>query len=537
MSEGDVHPGDFSRLEYAQLMPKLLKCTCFNSAVKAYIKWFMFRFLKTNEDILNRILIEDQQVFQLINEIKVLLDGNGHIETTDSGSSNVTLGIRSTHCDFQIGDKKIIKIGVISGAVVENLNIYKEDSFPLNLFVFVIKSSSSDNQLPKCHIYDFDTLELYPDLVKPENLEMEEDFDKLYSKRKKSCKIGDIKKSGGNIYHDLIPEKLRNKLVKRSSKQWVWIYCDSEKYNPIWEWLYTSQNSEGFFWGDKYSIIRLPEKCEFIDDKLKGYKDSNLKIRNFAYLMGKAVDPNHTSSVSKFFSQICCKFIKLEETPENLHGFEGIHVFTKKADEYFKSDYVRSIGTAINKNEFFFHKIVKDTQTKNRFLEHLKTIIPELSIEMESLIFEGDNEQIKITSGENDIASLVIREKCCYYNHQSETDVKIGKVLDEGINIKIALMNAPPFLFLNICGCDSIKSAIMDLVSPETWIDICFDIPKKFASDFEKCASDFEKKFYEMFSDNETNVAEALIKARSNMPNNLWRFAYVLNGNPYITIT
>jgi hypothetical protein len=537
MSEGDVHPDNISTVEYVQVMSELLKCTCFNSAVKAYIKWFMFRFSETNEDILNRILIEDQQVFQLITEIKALLGGNWHIETTDSDSLNVTLDIQSTHCDFQIGDRKVIKIGVINGAVVDKLNIYKDDSFPLNLFVFVINNSSSDDQLPKCHIYDFDTLELHHDLVKPENLEMEDDFDKLYtSKRKKSCEIGDIKKSGGNIYHELIPEKLRNKLVKRSSKQWVWIYCDSEQYNPIWEWLYTGQNSEGFFWGDKYSIIRLPKKCEFIYDKLKGYKDSK-KIFNFAYLRGKAVQPNHTSSISKFLSPIRCNFIKLERIPENLHGFDGIHVFTKKADERSKFDYVRSIGTAINKNEFFFHKIVENGQTKNRFLEHLKTIIPELSTETESLIFEEDNEQIKITSGENDIASLVIREKCCYYNNQSEPDVKIGKVLDEGNDIKLALMSAPSFLFLNICGCDSIKSEIMMLVSPETWIDVCFDIPKKFALDFEKCASDFEKKFYEMFSDNKTNVAEALIKARSNMPNNLWRFAYILNGNPYVTIT
>jgi hypothetical protein len=134
----------------------------------------------------------------------------------------------------------------------------------------------------------------------------------------------DAEDIGKMLFKTLIPNeiktKLRNELKNESEKVewWVWIYSDVDEFNPIWEWLYTSpkppnntkqsnvanqktmdknsskwkekisnfikrepkpknklskeskmeqpqenEKEEGFFWGDAFSIIRVPKNCDF----------------------------------------------------------------------------------------------------------------------------------------------------------------------------------------------------------------------------------------------------------------------------------
>lgn len=53
----------------------------------------------------------------------------------------------------------------------------------------------------------------------------------------------------------------------------VWIDCKDELIQPLWEWIYTN---EGFFWGDMFHIVRIPENCDF--------EKSNFKIGKVAIL-------------------------------------------------------------------------------------------------------------------------------------------------------------------------------------------------------------------------------------------------------------
>ncbi len=60
----------------------------------------------------------------------------------------------------------------------------------------------------------------------------------------------------------------------------VWIFCENEDIDPIWEWLYGEK--ERFFWGDEFHIVRIPKGCDisekctlnelitFEDDSLSG---------------------------------------------------------------------------------------------------------------------------------------------------------------------------------------------------------------------------------------------------------------------------
>jgi hypothetical protein len=237
----------------------------------------------------------------------------------------------------------------------------------------------------------------------------------------------------------------------------VWIYCGIEYINRLWEWVHTG----GDFWGDKFDIIRVPDKCEFTDDALEVDNESNLKCCNFAYLTGASTSSSK-SEIKRYCKEIKPQSIKLNNDGmlSDLHTFDIIHVFTTVNDNKLEGSYITSIGNAIAKTRSFFDEILSNKKTKKKLLTHL---------------------------------------------------------------------TAPHFLFLNMCGCKGIKSEILLLASPTTWIDTCFNVSEEFASNF-------EKKFYKELCGNKTNVAEALKEARGGLQNNACRFAYVLNGNPCVII-
>jgi hypothetical protein len=305
----------------------------------------------------------------------------------------------------------------------------------------------------------------------------------------------------------------------------VWIYCKNENINRLWEWVHTG----GDFWGDKFDIIRVPDKCEFTDDALEVDNESSLKCCNFAYLTGAATSSSK-SEIQRYCREINPQSIKLNKDNmlSDLHTFDIIHVFTIGDDNKLEGSYINSIRNAIVKTKFIFHEIISNEETKKMlltYLTHLTDITTLKSIKIERLDMK-DKKQIKITYVGNNFASLVLKGQYCCFEHKGRA-VKIGKFLpEEG---KVQLITAPHFLFLNMCGCEGIKSEILKLASPKTWIDTCFNIPEKFASDF-------EKKFYKELCCNKTNVAEALKKARGGLQNNACRFAYVLNGNPCVII-
>ena len=329
----------------------------------------------------------------------------------------------------------------------------------------------------------------------------------------------------------------------------VWVYCEDKNFYPLWEWLYDGSS----FWGDNYHIIRVPPKKE--------YKD--FKIGNFAILSDGAcsLTAGDTSCV-KGCGKIHHESIELskifERLTKNYYAFDGIHVVADiKTDT--KGECLSPIESAVTDKEaktrsdsynkeslFSFSKFVEEEQQK-KFSDHLATINTSFSQLIKTATYSKDgDEQIKIIRDGCEIAELNIKEDLCIFKREGKAGIKIGIVRREGNVINIYPdVTEPHFLFLNTCGSKEIRSKIMELYSPDTWIVSNIKITGKLASIF-------AKKFYNEFCCERRTVEEAFIEAREKikaMPIDqtqeivtnqedeehskvLWRLAYVLNGNP-----
>lgn len=150
----------------------------------------------------------------------------------------------------------------------------------------------------------------------------------------------EAKEYGESLYICLTGNKEVLQPRECNSSYGVWINCKDEAIDPLWEWLYTK--SEDFFWGDKFSIVRLSRGTEQLNVH-------NLEISNFAYLKGR-VNSKHFGQVSGICKKIKHEFIELDELgSSNLGSFKGIHVFTGGSEKHNIGAYRESIDSAILK--------------------------------------------------------------------------------------------------------------------------------------------------------------------------------------------
>jgi hypothetical protein len=231
---------------------------------------------------------------------------------------------------------------------------------------------------------------------------------------------------------------------------------------------------------------------------------------------------------------------------KNLDVFDGIHVVASSntfGKSYIK-EYNKSIMRALNykrkanrsnvnvtKYLFNFSELVSNKNERKKLLKHLQTISPHLYQLIENAVYSSDGvEGIKLIENGKTIARLEIKNDCCYLDNGDGEKVKIGVVIRENGELNICVKNRPVFLFLNICGCNKdIKSHIRELISADMWIDTSFEVTEEFASIFANA-------FYEEFCTGKSAV-EAVTKAREKIgKKNILRLAYVLRGNPYVTV-
>ena len=426
----------------------LIHINCFRSILKVYAKYFLYTICKNENDnqlitMLNHLKIDDGQLVWFICKIRDHLLKNIVLE----------VNVENNECCI-VADTERIIIGEVENHEQVEVGPY-EDNFPVDLFIFVIFNGE-----PKgCHIFDFEKFEMYPGKEKgKENL-----FLYKFEDQEEAIDNGESK------YGRLIPNELRNRLKnefdkfgKRFGKR-VWIYCDSEDVNSIWEWLYfspkTSDNAKneqkrprhrcifkrkqripdnGFFWGDRFFLVRVSknylfqEELTFKTDELAFLRDSS-----WPYVGN---EENYLDLCMKKCEPIDYNYDKPPEFNNQNYKWAHIALCAEKLNE------------------------------------------------------ECSLDEISLPEGNNKLY----------------------------------------FLFLNICKCDqNLRSAFVDKFPTKAWIDTSSEVSKK---NVENC--NFSNYFYQEFCKNGKNVVEAATEARNRIDTegskNLWRLAYVVNGNPYI---
>jgi hypothetical protein len=406
---------------------------------------------KTDNNKIIQIREDNNLVIIKLNEMekKATLEiGDGRTHDLMVKRKNEKLNIYS--------DRKEVEIGKVGNHEQVKVDIHK-DNFPVDLFIFVIFNGELNNIRSKgCHIFDFEDFEMYAGVEK-------EKKDLTLSYEIKDQKQAIV--NGESKYGTLIPNKLSDRLEKESDKfgKRVWIYCDSKDVNSIWEWLYfspkTSDNAKneqkrprhrcifkrkpripdeknGFFWGDRFFLVRVSENYLF--------QEELFKIAKLAYL-GDDTWP-YVEKEGTLLNTLCTGCQALDFNFDNLHSFieqnyEGAHVAlgNEKAREIL--DEINNLGEP----------------TKELYL-----------------------------------------------------------------------------LFLNICNCNQdLRSAFVSRIPTKAWIDTSCRLSEEIVK---QC--DFSNYFYHEFCENRKNVVEAATEARKKIytegNKNLWRLAYVVNGNPYI---
>ena len=206
-------------------------------------------------------------------------------------------------------------------------------AIPYKFLFFIIATVDEHNCL---HILDINNLEDYT--LKFEDVRI---LDKI--KREFRTELEDArknshqdeawaKKTGNDLFNKLFEtliDKKQNIDGLKKGQGWVWIYCDDYFDSIWWEWLYTAlktpsntetsdvasqettdyQTEDGFFWGDRYNIIRLSKNCglenpgaqpinksNFIIDKIKG----NLRRSDVDFLANLSNNIPTTTKLDKF---------------------------------------------------------------------------------------------------------------------------------------------------------------------------------------------------------------------------------------------
>lgn len=236
-----------------------------------------------------------------------------------------------------------------------------------------------------------------------------------------------IIQTGKSLFEKLVSKKQNGIIINELKKnKWgMWIYCD-DVFDPIWEWLYvtskTSSNSEtpdvtirktrdknssrvsrffkggqnwnklsksnveqpqknskeeGFFWGDKFSIIRIAENSEF--------EDSSFQINNVGFLGDENCEaPTAVRDHSCLNTKGVYSSYITSDNPRILNDYDCIYVVaTAEAEAEAEAntrhgEIERTIGGQnINKKNFLFLNILtRNSYTVCSLQSKLMRLIP-----------------------------------------------------------------------------------------------------------------------------------------------------------------
>ena len=251
--------------------------------------------------------------------------------------------------------------------------------------------------------------------------------------KKKGLNVGEteVEDIGKDFHRHLLQNKLKlpNKYDRMSG---VWVYCEYEDIDPLWEWIYWEEKKS--FWGDIFHIVRIEGHCDISDCQVS----SELII-----LKDRTPNPLWDSLTSDCNGRV-----------------------VKCRGEYLHNDSFRP----------------------------------------------------------GCIKNCIV---CCPIAISGTINVALEKTFN----------NKNKILLLYPCTkLSGLK------VLPSAWIDSRLDIPKEHAKYFVNC---FCEVLNDLKKPREVRVAEIVTETRKKMErdprgsnfNKLWRLAYVVNGNPYTTLT
>lgn len=135
----------------------------------------------------------------------------------------------------------------------------------------------------------------------------------------------------GKLFKEHLLRKLPNPLIKDITGD-IWIYCEDEDIEPLWEWLY--MDNIGFL-ADKTLLIRVPRECEF-NRKVNRDEDESAKTSKFAVLSEincPQADDAYTLIKSICENYSCDIDIGDQEGLEKIISYNYIHASLTKVDE------------------------------------------------------------------------------------------------------------------------------------------------------------------------------------------------------------
>ena len=214
-------------------------------------------------------------------------------------------------------------------------------------------------------------------LVPLNNKEIEElmnKFDEIKNSVKKIDETeeqeseNEVEKHGEALYRHLTGKKEVLQPRECNSPYGVWINCKDEAIDPLWEWLYIK--SEDFFWGDKFSIVRIPESWEdlylFSFSELKNNKKQQEKLLK------------HLQTISPKLSRLIENAEYLPNDNELIKVINnGNEIATLEIEDglcYFKQNNKTKIKIGIAKRESEGLSIYIDSNIKIRNIAVLKGI-------------------------------------------------------------------------------------------------------------------------------------------------------------------
>ena len=274
-------------------------------------------------------------------------------------------------------ERRIREIEKYNHNIREEYNAFKSKKDAL-FYICIIKTNAP--QRPKdpieIKIFVFENQNSHLHVLEKEDAkQVENGWKDLLEKLLKNKNIGEIRKCGDFFYEKLFGNKLILPSIlsnERNGMGGIWISCAVAIIDPIWEWLCPKcSNGEGFFWGDNFSIVRLPEDCKF--------EEYDLQLTNTTILKDEGCYArNDLSCLNKLSGAVTpLKLYDLED-PMTLNSFDSIHVAAnrKPFEKHIKNaiETALAIETSLFSSKFLFLNICKsdeDSNTQELYKEYL----------------------------------------------------------------------------------------------------------------------------------------------------------------------
>ena len=426
-------------------------------------------------------------------------------------------------------ERRLREIERYNHNIREEYNVFKskKDAF---LFICIIKTTPQRPKDPiKIKIFVFENQNSYLHVLEKEDAKQVENGWKDLLEKLKNKNVGEIRKCGDFFYEKLLGNKLILPGIlsnERNGMGGIWILCTVAIIDPIWEWLCTKfSNGEGFFWGDKFSIIRLPIDGNFEIER------SESQIKSVAILLDKTCDC--AISDMKCLSNLCQHPIqisnyhlkslhnKLIGRRDYMHIAADIRLIEKNYDDIIQAV---KIAASLSEKLFVFYNIWNEEEPRSMHDIRLKVVN---SIPAKTRIY---------TSFDVPKYFATLFAKCFYDCVVEENDVAkaIKKAREEIKN---------GYLFSTTNG--ELEKDLNDRNIQEGSKEI-FKQHIQLSNDL--FVEDItEENDVWMLSDRKNGKTYRIKKKdgkltiyetdRNVSSNRFWRFAYVVNGNPFTTAT